>query len=138
MQNSLRSIDIEQWSNGNRVVAHDGESFRRLMRHTKEAHRQAARMVERKRRRDNYRAFYTLPDGKQVTLEQLVLFIPLDQLFRHGTTEFTIQDIRVHSLLAFRIVLSWKQVRDALYRLNHGKLLFKHIAKGVYTWKQDN
>lgn len=83
--------------------------------------------------KDTY-SFYTLPNGAKATLEQIVLFVPLENLFRHGYEEFSIADIRFDAFYRFRLELSWKQVRDALYRLNHGKLLFRHIAKGVYTW----
>ena len=85
--------------------------------------------------RQNIHSFYRLPNGTEITLEQLVIYLPLENLFKRGIVIFGIEDVRMFALAEYNILLSYKQTRDALYRVNHGKLLFRHIQRGVYTWE---
>lgn len=124
-------MDYEQ----NRVSYLSGASGVNPVWATRRTRHQMA--VRRARRDAGRRAFYTLPNGTAVTLEQLVLMLPLRALFEHGTEEFSITDIRFNCYFTYGIELSWKQVRDALYRVNHGKVLFRHVGQGVYTWRMN-
>ena len=83
----------------------------------------------------NLHSFYRLPNGTKITLEQLVIILPVENLFRRAVVTFSIADIRFFALAECNILLSYRQTRNALYRINHGKLLFRHIQRGVYTWE---
>lgn len=133
-RNAILSVDTERWTDNRNAMLQNRNGVIAAYPHGKKKRRQAPRLAKWYGRGGYKRVFCTLPDGRQVTIEELVLYLPLDALFRYGAKEFSIHDIRMDALLSFHVILSWKQVRDALYRLNHGKLLFRHIARGVYTW----
>lgn len=53
--------------------------------------------------------------------------------------EFSIEGIRWRAYFEYDLVLSYKQVRNALFRMKaRGALPIRHIARGTYKWELEN
>lgn len=136
MRNRVSGVVYRRWIDGEYGMVRPLRGLDIFMPEWKAARYACSRKKRRERNRQSNHAFYHLPDGTTVTLEMLVLYIPLHNLFQYNWLEFDIEEIRLFVYAECQALLSYKQVRDALYRISHGKVLFRHIQRGKYTWLQ--
>ena len=69
---------------------------------------------------------------KPHTTEHLVLYLALTTSDWSG---FSIEIIRWDALFMYDTPLSYKQVRNAIFRLRAKGLPIRHICRGTYLWK---
>lgn len=69
-----------------------------------------------------------------MTIEQMCMEYP-EQAKRSGYPEFSIRDIQFHVIYTYNLPLSYKQTRDALYRVRVRTRQIRHILRGVYQWE---
>lgn len=134
MRNNVSGVVYRRWIDGEFGMVRPLRGADIFMPEWSAARHACKRQKRRERNKQSHYALYHLPNGATVTLEQLVIYTPLHNLFQYNVVEFSIEEIRLFVYAECRELLSHKQVRDALYRLSHGKILFRHIGKGIYTW----